>query len=76
MFLWCRRPKQVSKEKTSGRIFYDNRMPQGKEMFFLYEMEMNLKRLIISCFFYILHDFLGVFSLMLFSSSDLCGIWK
>lgn len=37
---------------------------------------MNLQRLIISCFFYILHDFLGVFSLMLFSSSDLCGIWK
>lgn len=34
MFLWCRRPKQFSKEKTFGRNFYDNRMPQGKEMVF------------------------------------------
>lgn len=76
MFLWCHRPKQVSKEKTSGRIFLWQQNASRKGNVFLYEMEMNLQRLIISCFFYILHDFLGVFSLMLFSSSDLCGIWK
>lgn len=35
-------------------------MPQGKEMLFLYKLEMNLQKfnicLIISGFFYILHD--------------------